>query len=152
MDVTTLTPTQLNDLEIFTIKDYTAKAVVTKVVDGDTLDLVFSLPLSVLVSIQCAYATSIAMNQSFILKRKGRLTGLNAAEISTPAGKVAAQVMTEKYASLNNILYAEFHSYDKYGRALVTLYADEAKTISLNQFLLDYVDPTYGHVAVPMKG
>jgi micrococcal nuclease len=95
---------------------YEYKAVVKKVVDGDTVDVTIDLGFNV------QYTERV------------RLARINAPEMSTEAGKVVKTFMVDTLEGRNVTIKTEKNTFDKYGRWIAEVYYNEQ---SINQLLLD---------------
>jgi micrococcal nuclease len=95
---------------------YEYKAVVKKVVDGDTVDVTIDLGFNV------QYTERV------------RLARINAPEMSTEAGKVVKTFMVDTLEGRNVTIKTEKNTFDKYGRWIAEIYYNEQ---SINQLLLD---------------
>lgn len=93
---------------------YRYKAVVDRVVDGDTLVLLVDVGFSITV------------------KEKFRLSNINAPELKTDKGKQVKQLLIQKILGKNIEIKSE--GKDKYGRWLAIIYLDGE---NVNQWLLD---------------
>lgn len=93
---------------------YQYKAVVDRVVDGDTLIMLVDVGFSITV------------------KEKFRLNYINAPELSTKEGQDVKQIMISKLQGKTVQISSE--GKDKYGRWLAVIYLDGA---NINQWLLD---------------
>jgi micrococcal nuclease len=95
---------------------YEYKAVVKKVVDGDTIDVTIDLGFNV------QYTERV------------RLARINAPEMSTEAGKVVKTFMVDTLEGRNVTIKTEKNTFDRYGRWIAEIYYNEQ---SINQLLLD---------------
>lgn len=146
-DVEKLTPEQINAVPKFTLAGLTTKARVTRVVDGDTLELLFHVSLERLLVLKLDHS----MSGGFFTKWTTRITEYDAAEMSTREGIVAKEVMEQKIRELNNIVYIRIIKFDPHGRVLADVYEDPHLTKHIKDVLLNYVHPELGHVAVVYK-
>lgn len=149
-DVSALTQQQLDSMCTFTFAGLFVKARVDRVIDGDTFEIVFYVPLVLLgrargIGDKGAPRTSMIPTRGyeqtgFFTKVMVRMYGYDAAEKDTEAGKLAKQLMEEKFRSLGGIVWCQFIetniANDKYGRTLVVMYGDENRTQSVNDYLL----------------
>jgi len=143
-DVSLLTQEHMDMMCRFTFDGLFVKARIDNVIDGDTFDVVFYVPLVSLgrVSNQKSpiVLNSTQENIGFFTKVCVRMYGYDAAEKDTEAGKLAKKLMEEKLTLLDNTVWCQFINTgdsDKYGRSLVVLYEDEEKHHLLNTYLSD---------------
>lgn len=94
---------------------YTYKGKVTKIVDGDTVDVTVDLGFEVYKKVRC------------------RLARINAPELNTTEGKVAKAFLGGALPINDPVIIAS-KEYDKYGRSVAEIYHQE---ISINQLMLD---------------
>ena len=94
---------------------YTYNAKVTKIVDGDTVDVLVDLGFEVYKKVRC------------------RLAGINAPEMSTAEGKVSKEFLVA-VLPLNTDVVIISRKYDKYGRSVATIFVDDK---NMNQLMLD---------------
>ena len=93
---------------------YEYKAVVTRVIDGDTVELAVDLGFA------------ITINEKF------RLLGVDTPEMPTPEGKSAKAAVEVKL--LNKTITVRSEGKDKYGRYLATLFLNGE---NINRWLLE---------------
>jgi endonuclease YncB( thermonuclease family) len=150
-DVASLTENQMEAMCSFTFAGLFVKGRIDNVTDGDTFDIVFFVPISVLgraraIGVKGAPQTSVIPTAGyeqtgFFAKVSIRMYGYDAAEKDTDAGKLAKRLMEEKFRSLGGIVWCQFIEItvgtDKYGRTLSVLYEDEKKQRLLNDYLLE---------------
>jgi len=154
---------QLEALCTFSLLGIKTKAKIVDIVDGDTFDLAFFIPLTELMSlreekkrgkglrmVRPVLAASEA--KGFFTKMRCRLNGIDAAEHDTAQGQEAIKVVTNKFNSINNIVYLQCYQFDKYGRLLVELYEDVNYLKSINQQFLNTVHPTLGVMFLSYTG
>lgn len=97
---------------------YVRHAIVRKVVDGDTIDLLVDLGCDVALKMRC------------------RLNGVNAPEKNTPEGKAALAWMKEQLPVGNEVVVQTIKDKkEKYGRYLAEVFLPEQEQ-SLNETLL----------------
>lgn len=149
-DVASLTEKQMESMCKFTFGGLFVKGKIDNVIDGDTFDMVFYVPIALLgqgralgdkklqapiIPIQGYHHTG------FFAKVSIRMYGYDAAEKDTEPGKLAKRLMEEKLKSLGGIVWCLFIGAaiadDKYGRTLAVLYEDEQKQRLLNNYLLE---------------
>ena len=97
---------------------YEYNAEIISIVDGDSVKLNVDLGLSVHIHVAV------------------RLTGLNAPELSTPAGKAAKAFVEATVARLGSTVQVRTMKADKYGRYLAWVTWPGSTDLSLNQQLL----------------
>ena len=151
-DVEQLTPNEVSNLCTFSFAGLFVKCRVTEVIDGDTIHAVIFVPVHELgaaraVGPQGAPRVGILPEQNMLIQRSGffasvkiRMYGYDAQEKDTPEGKIAKQLMIDKFHSINNIIWCQFVemniAQEKYDRILGVLYEDQNKTLLLNDYLL----------------
>jgi micrococcal nuclease len=103
---------------------YEYKAVVKKVIDGDTIDVTIDLGFNI------KYTERV------------RLARINAPEMSTDAGKVVKTFMVDTLEGRDVTIRTQKNTFDKYGRWIAEVFYNEQ---SINQLLLDKnMAVTYG--------
>jgi len=93
---------------------YQYKAIVDRVVDGDTLVLLVDVGFSI------------------TIKEKFRLNYINAPELSTKEGQAVKQIVIDKLQGKSVEISCE--GKDKYGRWLAVIYQDG---VNINQWFMD---------------
>lgn len=149
-DVASLTEKEMESMCKFTFGGLYVKGKIDNVIDGDTFDMVFYVPIALLgqgralgdKKVQAPVIPMQGYEQTgFFAKVSIRMYGYDAAEKDTDAGKLAKRLMEEKFRSLGGIVWCQFIEAtiadDKYGRTLAVLYEDEAKQRLLNNYLLE---------------
>lgn len=114
-------------IQRFALYDITTYGKVVSVYDGDTFDMSFIVPFTLLtternVSKRKKGICLICENDyqsSVLMRMKCRIEAINAPELETPQGKIARDVLQE--ILLNKIIQCRLGGYDKYGRVLVTI-------------------------------
>ncbi len=96
---------------------YTYNSTVTRVIDGDTLQV------------------EVDLGFNTWRHERFRLAHINCPETSTPEGKAVKAFVTE-WASKQTAFVAMSKGQDKYGRWVAVIWGDD-RTRSLNQLLLD---------------
>lgn len=147
-DVEQLTNDEINQMCPFSFAGLFVKARVDSVVDGDTLNVIFLVPLMELGSARAigpkgaartTILTSSPQPTSFFVYDTIRMYGYDAQEKDTPEGQTAKRLFEQKLASLNNIVWCQFVeaniAQEKYGRILAVLYEDKERTRPLNDYL-----------------
>ena len=144
---------QLYSLTELRINGFSGPAVVTDVIDGDTIHIVVYVPLRALAqghSYKYYSKTGIRSfihtrfpEAGFFTKISCRLMGIDAMEKNFPEGKFAKALTIDLYQR-NPKVWVEFPSgdniedADKFGRSLVTIYTDSTKKVNLNEYLFSY--------------
>lgn len=144
-DVETLTQEQINNLGTFGFGGLFTKALVTNVIDGDTITVVVFAPLEKLGTVRKVSGRTKANiypsseDSGFFTTLNIRIFGYDAVEKDQPDGKLAKEIMSDKIKSLNNIIWCQFLDpsigVDKYNRHLAILYEDSDRKILLNDYL-----------------
>ena len=136
---------------------------VTRIIDGDTVDIDFILdlnelsnPILIKKDSVVAYKSrleilsdtkKVKIRLSFIC----RLYGIDTAEKNISEqknkGNAATEFLQNITNKLNGQMYVYIHGSDKYGRQLVDLYEDSEALISINNQILKYKHPVHGKVA-----
>ena len=153
---------QLNRLCDFTLNGYKTAVRTIEVHDGDTVRFAFIIKLQELAK-PVTRLEKGAIEQDFRLfccqndvgmtvVMKCRLYGIDTAESNTAQGALATALLRALSEKNNDIFYANFLEFDKYGRPLVDLYFDVARKESVIEYLLRYRDPNLGVVAVKYNG
>jgi endonuclease YncB( thermonuclease family) len=139
MGVCTSVEVQVEEAKPFGLAGLATDALVTRVIDGDTVELRVDIPLTYFhaAAPPCLRHTALV---------KGRLLGIDAAEKNTPAGRVAKRLLEEYLATRGNRVHAVFSKRaDKFaGRFLVELYEDKTCAMGINRKWVGVVDPTVG--------
>lgn len=161
-DIADVPVPELEGLCEFTLTGLNVKAKVLHVVDGDTLDLAFFVPMTFLTATQTqgrgAKARTVrsvlpfAGDRGFFARMRVRLAEIDTAEKDTHKGMIAKKLLERRLDKLNNIVYARFLKFEKYGRLLADIYEDAGFTVNLRAGLLAYSHPILGAVAVPYDG
>lgn len=145
-DVSDLSQEHLDIIPRFTLVGLSTKARVVKVIDGDTLDLVFYVSLEQLLVLK------MDVNGGFFTRWVTRITEYDAAESKTERGRIAKDMMCEKMLQLNNIVYIRVIKFEPHGRVLADVFEDPEYTKHIKHYFLDYTHPTLGKIAVPYDG
>jgi micrococcal nuclease len=95
---------------------YEYKAIVKKVIDGDTIDVTIDLGFNI------QYTERV------------RLARINAPEMSTEAGKVVKTFMVDTLEGRDVTIRTQKNTFDKYGRWIAEIFYNDQ---SINQLLLD---------------
>lgn len=123
-DLTTVSPT----VKPFTFEGISANGIVTRVLDGDTVQMV------------------VKRGDNWFESHRVRLSGIDAPEIhpkkdsktyneEKEAGFKSKKALEDKLASDGNFVKVDFDKDDKYGRRLGTLFTRKGE--NLNQWMLD---------------
>lgn len=160
---------QLEDLCDFSFWGVRAKAKVRKVIDGDTFDLCWWVPMRVLSHTRtCDKKKCVAAifefdgkripvpskDTGFYISRRVRLARADADEHNKPGGPIATALIAGIFHEMKNEVYITAWNGDKYGRTLVDLYRTpdlSDKGLIVNE-LLAYSHPVLGHVYNPYGG
>lgn len=141
----------------------TGRCKIVYIVDGDTLDFLFTLTGD---QLSCTHWTMVDKRPHLLpsavlsgskdfkitVKLRARLYGFDALEHDTEGGQVIKQVAADLFAKYNNDVYVRMLGSDKWGRVLTNFYADREFKISLNDYLCNYTDPVLGKLATPYFG
>lgn len=144
-DTSDLTDKQTAMLTSFSLAGLFLKGKVTKVIDGDTLEVVVFVPLTQLArqrDVGCAILPTTEYDHvGFFSKVTIRCYGYDAAEKDTKAGQLAKLLLEEKLQSLNNTVWIQFVEVsvaeDKFGRSLAVLFEDSTSKTPLVKYLLE---------------
>lgn len=159
-DVSSLTQHHMDTMCKFTFGGLFVKGRIDSVIDGDTFNIIFFVPLVSLsrsraldhnkdrqtpaILTTCSKLVHSTNNKEpetmgFFTKVSIRMYGYDAAEKDTDAGKLAKRLIEEKIKTLGGIVWCQFIEAtiadDKYGRTLAVLYEDEQKKHLLNNYL-----------------
>ena len=126
-------------------------AVITNVVDGDTVDLVKYIPLDELSKghkfakhSKTGVRSFVHGNGSFYAKLRCRFNGIDSMEHAHPEGQFAESITRELYRIRKGHVWVEFveganiETKEKYGRTLIKVYTDESKETELTDYLLKF--------------
>lgn len=162
MDIADVPVTELESLCEFTLTGLRVKAKVLHIVDGDTLDLAFFIPMSFLGAAQTQSRGTkartvrtvlpFAQDQGFFARMRVRLAEIDTAEKDTNKGVIAKKLLEQRLSTVNSVVYAHFLKFEKYGRLLADVYEDEHYTMNIRTPLLAFAHPVLGPVAVPYSG
>lgn len=103
-----------DDADYLTFAGLQCRGKITKVIDGDTVDLLLEVPNRRLLQRSASGSTWI--------KVRARLGGIDCYEKKTVQGKQATELMTTWYSEVKNVVWCSVGKPDKYGRTLVTLF------------------------------
>lgn len=156
-------------LTTFCINGFEGPAIVSDIIDGDTVNIIVYVPLAKLANghqyhyyskkgIRSFIHTHF-MNAGFFTKLKCRLNGCDAMEKDTPEGKFAKELTIDLYKRIKGKVWVEFpqdddiEDSDKYGRSLIKIYADKTKKVEYNNYLFQFNDEKNGiRVVEPYDG
>jgi endonuclease YncB( thermonuclease family) len=170
----------LRSLDIFSFSRISTRAKVLNVVDGDTIDVAIILnPKELCISHwsrrdkkmiytqsaqicgdNSAYKSTMnvrefrerKINEGILMKLRLRLYGIDTAEKETIPGQRCKEWSILKYNELNNIVYVTLMGTDARGRTLANVYECSDANRSINQLLIEHIDPIYGKLCVPYYG
>jgi endonuclease YncB( thermonuclease family) len=155
-DVAKLPIDLLEDMPTFNLAGLKARARVVRVIDGDTFEFVFFVPLSFLASFdevtgvqtraQAAQQKRASIinyrgSHGFYTKMTARSMGVDAAEHDTVEGVWATVHYEKEFARLGHLVYLRLGGFDKYGRVLAEIFADPDYTINLTTSLVGKLCP-----------
>lgn len=153
----------------FHLTGVTGEGKVTRIIDGDTIELLVYVPLKEIGRLQpmgrrkiplaAALVTAsspsngASLDEGFFTILKCRLDGVDFAEKNTLQGREGTRLMTELYAESKNYVHYIIGKQDKYGRYLVRLYnhPNRHPESYLNSRYVD-VETSVGVVAVSYGG
>lgn len=137
----------LESLCQFDLSGVRAEAKILNIVDGDTLDIAFYLRLDELTRERLKgrgkekkkYVPMLTRHREHggFIRYRTRINGIDVAEHDTAQGQFAILLLTEYFESLENIIYVQFNSFDKYGRALADIYSDSNFINQINEKLIN---------------
>jgi endonuclease YncB( thermonuclease family) len=153
----------IDSLLPFSFRNMSSYCRVTKVKDADTFEIILFADTSTISGpFYGTYNRKVSLctnsyvygdgDDKMLIKLNVRLFGIDAAESNTKPGQAAKKYIKSLLSSFENICYARFHGNDSRGRPLVRLYKDDYLDFSINNAILSYVDPQYGHLAIPYFG
>lgn len=161
-DVAAVPSSELETLCEFTLTGLRVKAKVLNVVDGDTLDLAFFVPMTFLGAAQVQgrgvktrtvrSVLPFAQDRGFFARMRVRLSEIDTAEKGTNKGVIAKKLLERRLAKIDSIVYAHLLKFEKYGRLLAEVYEDENYSVNIRTSLLAFIHPVLGAVAVPYGG
>lgn len=150
----------INTLGDFSLRGISGKCIVKRVLDGDTIDIIYILNLSDLEKDMeeiknTANTSGIKINQkrmfinekisgSGLIMSNCRCADFDAAEHNTVEGVIASDVLTDAINRNDGILFYDNLGLDKWGRQLIRFYFDETRTRSLSNFMISYRDISFG--------
>lgn len=138
--------------------DISLRARVSKIIDGDTIEIVAPINVNELcsksyINYQVKSQAGISNSKSVLtVKMRCRLFGIDAAEHDTNKGKIATSLLIEISKKYNNILYVHMFGPDKFGRTLIKLFPNEKYSFCINDALLDHRDKEYGKLFIKYDG
>jgi endonuclease YncB( thermonuclease family) len=129
------TNTELRQMCEFSLSGLVGKGRVTRVIDGDTIEMLLYVPLNNLCRKRPSGRDKVARSPihtktdvsqiGFHTLVRCRLLGVDTAEKCTKLGKEAANYVEKLYATYNYRVFYRTYKFDKYGRLLVNLYRNE---------------------------
>lgn len=136
---------------------------VTRVIDGDTIEMLLYVPLASLMKrteavgrgynkTYKAAAYTKDINAGFFSLFTCRLSGVDFAEHNTVQGLFGIKLMTDLYDRYDNKVYYRTSVPDKYGRLLITLYSDPYLRENINTVYADYTHPQFGRFVEAYSG
>jgi endonuclease YncB( thermonuclease family) len=166
VDIESIPLNTLSSLCKFSFGGLFVKGRIISVIDGDTFDMAFFVPLMTLGTSRVlgekrepkvSILPSGRYQQSgFIAKVALRTYGYDAAEKDTTEGKVAKKMMEDKFESIKGIVWCQFIessiAVDKYGRHLAVVYEDEKRTKIATDYLLEQEKKTRIKMVHPYSG
>ena len=161
----------LSELSPFSFIDVLVPGIITKVIDGDTVDAAMILDPKDLCyprPIRDSSKTVIGYNcidvpsseddpgNQLLLKFRIRLFKLDTAEKNTREGQSASKYAQELYSQNDNRVWLQLMGYDCRSRVLANIYPrlkdNSMGKISISDELLKYVDPVLGMIAKEYYG
>ena len=139
----------LADLNLFSLNGYKGKSLVSRVLDGDTIEVVFFIRFSTLINSKSILITDTGNNQGFFVKQRCRFLGMDASEINTAQGVEAKRLLILRLEESKNVADITVHGYDKYGRILIDL---RIGGVDFIQYIVNYTHPILGKLALPYNG
>ncbi len=169
IDITLINDDILNQIEEFSFSRIRTKGKIIRIIDGDTIVVALILSKGDLDSFfwkrenknsqapknitkKCLSQCYCNDQLHMLIKLRLRLYGIDTAEKNTKTGKIAIKFVTQKYKSLDSIVYLHLLGTDARGRTLANIYEDEKYTKCINSQILAYEDQQVGKIAVPYFG
>lgn len=115
---------------VTTFKNYKVMARVIRIVDGDTIEVVFP--------VDCSIWNGTG---SFLYRTKARLSGIDAGKITTDLGQQATRLLNLLLLERGYLIYLHIHKQEMYGRVLVTMYNNDKLECNINDLLLSSGQP-----------
>jgi len=156
---------QLDSLCTFNFYGLLTKARLTYLVDGDTFDLVFFVPLNLFTQQftqgnkrgpRAIFLDTTLTKKGMFVKRRCRLWGADAAEKRTTRGPYATKLFKDltlgEADSKHWYLYIQCFGDDKYGRLLTRIFEDALFEKPLEDKLLSYRHNDLGSLFKPYFG
>lgn len=136
---------KLASLERFTLNGLEGEMAILEVLDGDTYDIAFVIPM------KTATAFGPMIREEYIVMRDVfRLYGIDAAEKNTVQGQLATLLAKKYVDEEKGYMRGRIMGWDKYGRAIIELFTAGGE--SLAEILIKHEHPRYGKIAVPYHG
>lgn len=143
----------------FNFSGVKTKCIISRIIDGDTVDIIFSAPISHFTKPRTegkvtgvVALTSAKSDIVLTIKQKCRLYGIDAGESSTIQGLIATEVLKKLVLHFNGRLYVWCLHPDKYGRMLIDLYCDSRFKNKFINSLLAFNHPIIGRCFLPYDG
>jgi hypothetical protein len=159
-----LSEDQLQSLCKFKLSGLKGWAVVTDVIDGDTIDIVTFVNLGVMAlghkykhykrTGVRSFIHTKDKSDGFFAKLRCRFAGIDVMEHNYPEGDYAKKLTTDLYKQRQGHVWFEIAEEDniekkeKFGRNLVKLYTDETKRTDLTRYLYRFNEPENGILIV----
>ena len=163
-DIEHLSEECLESLNMFSFERICCKGRISKVVDGDTVDVFIMVPLKQLsekclsrcggsISEKCNILYNNSDNENkMVVKLRCRLFGIDTADEDKKKKDAGTQYLTSLLNECNNVVYCKFLGKELHGRELAELYIDSGYQNSICKQMLSYDDPIYGKLAYPYFG
>jgi endonuclease YncB( thermonuclease family) len=154
----------LSKLCSFNLAGLNVKAKVIRVIDGDTFELAFFVPMKFLSErktryvgrarkpIEEIYALPYKDSDGFFTMMTVRSNGVDAAEHDTVEGIWAGRWFEHTFEKLEGIVYMNISIQDKYGRLLADIYEDENMTTNITKMLEGCLCPYTGKSVCEVYG
>lgn len=143
----------INTMCVFELSGLSGKARVVRILDADTLQILFFVKISEL----SAHREHGRARGRGVEKKKEmkvpiitqhhsagffslftcRINSIDAAEHNTVQGQFATLLLEDYIKKLNNIVYIKIEKFDKYGRMLANIYSDKKYTQLISDKLVD---------------
>jgi endonuclease YncB( thermonuclease family) len=154
-----LTIVQISALASFHTNGFEGPGVVNSVIDGDTVYITVYVPLAALAKgHQYSYYSRKGVRSfihtnyleaGFFANIKCRHLGIDAMEKATPEGQFAKFLTIDLFQRNKGKVWFQFpngleiESFEKYGRTLVKIYADQTKRVDYTDYLLKFNNIPY---------
>lgn len=143
------------DLLTFAPKKILVEGLVTDVTDGDTVKILVKLPLDKLADKNFSKGAQCSISIPGVImtfRINCRLFGIDAAEKDTKKGILIKQVLIDICQRYNNIVLVQTMGVGAHNRTIVRLYPIHVPDFCINDYLLNYVDQTWGKLAIEYYG